>query len=618
MDTRSIPGLENSRPGALLAYLAMETGGLVARPPVGRQELAELFWPDCCQPEALSKLRFALAKLRAALGERYSFLLVDRHHIGLDPRADVWVDVVAFQQQAAACEVQVQSGQPPDLETLQAALRLYRGRFLQELSTDGSLGLESWMRARRELLERQYLYLLHLLASSCEQGGQYGQAEEAYLAILARQPEDEAAQHGLWRLSEGIRQRVIKGREQTEAGGASPAIDPAAWRSGTPFVARQRELAGLEAALEAVLYGQGRLVLVSGEAGSGKTALLSEFARRAAARYPDLLVVGGRCNAYSGLGQPYLPFIECVQMLAGEWDTLPWATSLGQEQQAHLQSALPWAARILVETTPALLDRFVGRVMLAERLLRLPGSQPTWLARLRQERREAGRSDQPLEAGVLFAQITRLLMAVARHSPVVLLLDDLQWIDPGSAALLFHLVRRCPASRVLIMAAYRSSEVLASTAADEHPLQGVAAELRGLPGSVLIDLEQADEQAFVAAYLEKDPFLQPHRLDKSFCLALARHTGGHPLFLSELLRYLQAHGDLQRSGDGAWVTNPGLSWQRLPERIEAVIAGRMRRLPAQWVDWLHTASVEGESFTAEVLAQVHGVDENMVLRDLNS
>jgi len=76
------------------------------------------------------------------------------------------------------------------------------------------------------------------------------------------------------------------------------------------FVARERELAKLDRFLKLALAGQGRVAFVTGEAGSGKTTLVQEFARRAQDAHADLRVASGNCNAYTGIGDPYLPFRE--------------------------------------------------------------------------------------------------------------------------------------------------------------------------------------------------------------------------------------------------------------------------------------------------------------------
>ena len=82
-------------------------------------------------------------------------------------------------------------------------------------------------------------------------------------------------------------------------------------------MAREQELAQLDTWLGEALAGQGRVGFVVGEPGSGKTMLLREFARRAMEAHPDLVVAGGTCNAYAGLGDSYLPFVEILRLLTG-------------------------------------------------------------------------------------------------------------------------------------------------------------------------------------------------------------------------------------------------------------------------------------------------------------
>jgi len=631
--------LEAGKASALLAYLAVE-----AASPHPRQFLAELLWPERPDADALSALRFALSNLRAALRDRQAtvpFLLIERSRVQLNPDANVWVDVTAFRQQTAACEAASRQGDAPPVAALQAALALYRGDFMQGFNLGDSLDFESWALRAREHLERQRVSLLRLLGAAQEAAGDHAQAAKAYRAILDFQPWDEDAHRSVMRalaahgepaaalahyatcrralrdlgIAPGAATTALYRRIQQEHGMAdAEEAAPAA-----PFVARERELARLSAALERILAGQGQTMWVTGEAGSGKTALLNAFARQALARHPALLVVGGRCDAYAGMGQPYQPFIECVQMLAGEWDALPWAEQLPPEGQERLRQAAPQIAQALVENAPVLLERVVNRAALMQWVLPAgANARPltTWQARLRDG---AASSAIPggLETDRLFEETARLFTALHRQRPLVLLVDDLQWSDASSAALLFHIARRFVHSRVLLVAAYRPGDVGVQAGAGPHPLLGIVTELQRYGGDIRVDLDQVDEQAFVAAFLEQDPLLHPHRLDAAFCAALARRTGGNPLFTIELLRSLQAHHDLQRAADGRWETSPTLNWEHMPERVEAAIAGRIARLPEAWRDWLATAAVEGESFTAEVLARVHGVDVAGLRRELS-
>jgi DNA-binding SARP family transcriptional activator len=631
--------LEAGKASALLAYLAVEAGR-----PHARQTLAELLWPERADADALGALRFVLSNLRAVLRDRQTttpFLLVDRSHVQLNPLAEIWVDAAAFQKQAAACEAVSNQDAAPSLEALRAALALYRGPFLHGYNLGDSLDFESWALRTREQLERHHLRLLRLLGAAQEAAGDYAPAVETYRAILAVQPWDEEihccvmraltasgepgaalAQYAACR--QALRELGIEpGRAATAlyqhikqtSGVADVGYEPA----GVPFVARERELAQLTHALERMLAGRGQVVLLTGEAGSGKTALLNAFARQALARRPDLLVTGGQCDAYTGVGQPYQPFIESVQALAGECEMLSCAGLLLPEAQARLRQTLIPIAQTLVEAAPTLLGRVVNRTALAQRVQaqdEMPGPAAAWQKMLAHPAAD-GALPESLNTGRLFEEVTRFFVTLARHRPLVLLLDDLQWIDTGSAALLFHLTRRLAHSRLLLLAAYRPGEIGHRGETGQHPLLGIVTEMQRYGGDIRVDLDQVDEQAFVTAFLAQDPLLYPNRLDATFGAALARRTGGNPLFTIELLRSLQARNEIRRAADGSWVSNPTLEWEHVPERVEAAIAGRIAHLPAAWRDWLATASVEGESFTAEAVARVQGIDTAALLRDLS-
>jgi transcriptional regulator with XRE-family HTH domain len=130
---------------------------------------------------------------------------------------------------------------------------------------------------------------------------------------------------------------------------ASPA------RADTFFVAREAELAQLDGYLDLALAGQpapgqsvgpgGRVAFVLGGAGRGKTALVQEFTRRAQARQADLVAAGGNCNAYSGVGDPYLPFREILGLLTGDVEARWAAGAMSQAQAQRLWDLIPAAVR---------------------------------------------------------------------------------------------------------------------------------------------------------------------------------------------------------------------------------------------------------------------------------
>jgi predicted ATPase len=386
------------------------------------------------------------------------------------------------------------------------------------------------------------------------------------------------------------------------------------------FVARERELAQLEGHLEAALAGQGRVGFVTGDAGSGKTALIQEFAHRAEGAHPDLVIAGGQGNAHTGVGDPYLPFREILGLLSGDVEAQWAAGAMTRERARRLWHTIPHAAQALVETGPDLIDTFVLHTALLKRAKACTRGRPDWLTRL-DERVERKTTTDPSITGPqqsdLFEQYSRVLHVLARRGPLLLMLDDLQWADAGSIHLLFHVGRQMAGSRTLIVGAYRPEEVALGRPApstgsgqrERHPLEPVVNEFQRAFGNITVNLGQAEGQDFVEAYLDSEP----NRLGLPFREMLHRQTRGHPLFTIELLRGLQEQGDLVQDPEGQWVEGPALDWETLPARVEAVIGERIGRLADPLQGLLRVASVEGEVFTAEVVARLRATDAQEVV-----
>ena len=326
---------------------------------------------------------------------------------------------------------------------------------------------------------------------------------------------------------------------------------------------------------------RGGWLFVTGEAGSGKTALLGEFARQAMQAHTNLVVASGNCNAIAGIGDPYLPFREILQLLSGDIEAKRAGTALTPEHARRLWTILPETLTALMEAGPDLLDTFVPRASLVLRAEAFAGQavRGAWkdqLGRLRQPPGGEPRNRQfALQQADLFGQVTRVLQLLARSHPLLLILDDLQWADAGSVSLLFHLGRRLAGSRILVVAAYRPDAIAPPLEDARHPLEAVVNELQRVSGDRPIDLDQCEGRQFVEALLDAEP----NRLSADFRAQLVRHTEGHPLFTVELLRGLQEGGDLVRDVEGRWVEGPALHWAKLPARVEAVIAERIGRLP---------------------------------------
>jgi adenylate cyclase len=384
------------------------------------------------------------------------------------------------------------------------------------------------------------------------------------------------------------------------------------------FVARQAQLARLRSFLDQALASHGQVAFVVGEAGSGKTALIAEFARQAQARHKDLIFAFGNCNAETGIGDPYLPFREIVDQLCGGGDTRVAPGVISAANTRHSNQAARWTLGFLMELGPDLINILVP----GSRLVALAGTyvakQAGWLDNQKKlvEGKSGGSPGASIEQSRIFEQLTQVFKALAMKSPLVLVLDDLHWADAASASLLFHLARRVEGSRILVLGAYRPEEVELGRGGERHPLDRVLTEVKRYFGDVAVDLDRVrGEQArqFVDALVD----LEPNHLDEAFRQALVEHTGGQPLFATELLRSLQERGNLQRDSAGYWVQGPELDWGTLPLRVEGVIEERIARLEGTLQETLRVGSVEGETFTAEVIAQVQKLPDRTIVGRLS-
>ncbi len=411
-------------------------------------------------------------------------------------------------------------------------------------------------------------------------------------------------------------------QESIDTSLAIPHFDPVAEEESDEieknvFVAREDELAQLDDFLTDILKDrQGRVVFVQGEPGSGKTALVQEFSWSALEANSELIAAAGSCNAYSGVGDPYLPFREILRLLTYD-RTTRWAAESFIRKFAHnrLLNLIPDVVRALVDTGPDLIETFISGPALISRASALKSDDPNWLTPLKTlvTRKTSVQSPANLQQRALFDQYAHVMRALSRRNPLLLVLDDLQWADTGSISLLFHLGKRLKDRPILIIGAYRPADLFLGREGRRHPLEPVLNEFQRDFGQNRIDLKQTMGRQFVEAILDTEP----NRLGAAFQSALYEHTRGHALFTIEMLRSMQRRGDLVKDEAGRWIEGPDLDWQTLPARIDGVIRERIERLPKELQNTLKAASVEGEDFLAEVIARVQNVGEWAMVKQLS-
>jgi len=654
LDGRAIHRFESDKCRALLAYLVVEAGR-----PHRRETLSGLLWPDRPDAVARANLRQALSALRRALtvsaapkDAAANFLFVTPTDVQFNTASDTTLDVADLQAFARPGEGHARPRHEQVLpETLCAD-------FLAGFALPDSETFQAWVLDKQEHYHRLTLDILDEQAATFEEIGDYGKAVAAARLQLRMEPWLEEAHRRCMRdlalggrRDEALHQYELCCRsleaelaaepsESTQAlfadiqagrlvapgqglGRRPPSTAPgeARLRSGclgeqagagparlagrlgeqagagpARLAGREDELGALTRHLYGALAGETGVIFVSGDPGSGKTALLEAFAASALAEHPDLLVAGARCSP-GGTRDPFAPLRRLAEMLFGDlYRDVAWRPA-GREEVDRLGAATGLALACLEEHGPDLAGTLIPTASIARRAgLSSDGTRggPT--------------SQETLSQTALFDQFLCTLAAIARQRPLVLLLDDLHWVDDATAAFLLHLGREVADSRLLVLGAYRS-EPLGMSRRDpttgetvRHPLASAIDELRRLKGEIVVDLDRADGRAFVEAYVDGEP----NRLGSRFRDALYAQTGGHALFTVELLRNLQERRELLKDEAGRWVAHESLDWGRLPTRVEAAIADRIERLPDQEREILTAASVQGDDFSGELVAEVTG------------
>ncbi|MFT7775824.1 AAA family ATPase [Roseateles sp.] len=341
---------------------------------------------------------------------------------------------------------------------------------------------------------------------------------------------------------------------------AAPAGVSPPQRSST-LIGREDALAALQARWAAACQGQPGVLLVAGDAGMGKTALLSEFMHGLDQRSGDEAVVAvGQSVEALGEGEPYLPFLEALSPLLAQQPGL--LAELRRVAPTWL-SQMPW--HVALEDREALAREVAGASQ--ERMLR--------------------------EFAVLLDQATQT-------QPWLVVVEDLHWSDSASVQLLGHLARRRSSGRWLVVGSFRPVDVAAS----EHPLGDMRRELR-LHGQVReIALDGLNQAQLAALTTARCPGAQP---SAAFLAQLHRHTDGLPLFAERVLSELLEQGLLRPLDEGGWRFPEAGHPLPLPPTLIDLMERQIDRLPAAARQMLEVAALSPHEFDDVVLAEVLGI-----------
>jgi AAA ATPase domain len=333
------------------------------------------------------------------------------------------------------------------------------------------------------------------------------------------------------------------------------------------MVGREGAMAQLDNYLGQALNSQRQVVFITGEAGIGKTTLVDAF-HQAVANRPNLRIIRGQCVEGFGGKEAYYPVLEAI----GQW----------------------------------LREAGGGQVVQT-----LAKQAPTWLIQfpslIKAEQREALQKEiHGATRERMVREICEALETLAAQDPLVLVLEDLHWVDPSTLDFLSAVARRRGPAKLLLLGTYRPADLILS----KSPLKALKQDLVLHNLSHEISLERLEEPD-VAEYLEI------HFADRDFPEGFAnliyRHSGGNALFMVNILLDMAKRG-LIAQVDGRWTLKVALEDVEpgVPETLDQLIETQFQQLSAEEQRILRSASVAGERFSVWVISTAAELEDDSV------
>jgi class 3 adenylate cyclase/predicted ATPase len=356
--------------------------------------------------------------------------------------------------------------------------------------------------------------------------------------------------------------------EITGAGPVRSRLQAAAWRGLTPFVGRDPETEQLQKALEQARSGHGQVVGVVGEPGVGKSRLFFEFIH--SHRTQGWLIFESRSVSY-GKATAYLPVID---LLKGYFDIHD--RDDARKIREEVTGKLFILDKTLESTLPAVLS-----------LLDVPVEDAAWEA-----------SDPPQRRQRTLEAIKHLLLRESQVQPLLLVFEDLHWIDSETQSLLDSLIETLPTARLLLLVNYRPEY--------QHAWGNKTyyTQLRVDP----LPAENADE--FLTALLGDHAALQPLKR------ILLDRTEGNAFFIEESVRALVETKFLVGER-GTYRLEKTLEGTQVPATVQAVLAARIDRLPPEEKRLLQSAAVVGKDIPFVLLQAIADQSAEELRRSLS-
>jgi tetratricopeptide (TPR) repeat protein len=333
------------------------------------------------------------------------------------------------------------------------------------------------------------------------------------------------------------------------------------------FVGRQTELNALKLAFDSATVGEPSLVMVSGEAGIGKTTLCRQLSSYVASRGGIIFV--GHCNESESSSLPYMAFVELLRPYILGRKTTELARELGDGAR--------YMARIIPEVAAKLGIRIkVGK-------------------------------DPVVEKYRLFQAITDFLARIAEVKPLLLVLEDLHGANHGTLEILQHVPRNFDHKKILIVGTYRDMEVNR-----DHPLSMVLAELRRLPSFSHLRLHglNVDEVSrMLSGIFGRDT-------PQEVSAAVHERTEGNPLFVEEVAHYFMEEGLIGDNGELKRVILILAAGMKIPAGLRSFIAMHLSSLNEQCRQTLSVAAVIGREFRPDILEKVTDMPPEQLIQTI--
>jgi tetratricopeptide (TPR) repeat protein len=325
------------------------------------------------------------------------------------------------------------------------------------------------------------------------------------------------------------------------------------------LVGREHELEELQALLNSAVAGKGTTVFISGEAGAGKTRLATEFLNQA--KKQAVTILNGWC--LSNAAVPYFPFFEAFSSYF----------SAEHGEKVELKNWL---------MGPSQTDKFGNPQTVTPQV---------W-------------KDQT------FTAVANTLSTISAKNPMILFIDDLHWADSASLALIHYLAFTVNSEKVLVLATFRSEQLVADDQGRTHPLVETLRLMRRQDLIKEINVTSLDQTS--VSNLAKN--MLGGGLQQDLVQKLAGESQGNPLFVVESLRMLHGRNNLVFEGDKWRLTSSAIG---IPPKIKDIILQRLDTLSRNQREVLDAASVLGEKFDENLLASVLGIDSMEIIKLLD-